>query len=66
MKSPRICDIITLLESVSQVWGLFLEGGYFIMKQPIYNTALYLRLSRDDDNAGESNSIATQESICQG
>ena len=29
------------------------------MKQP-YNTALYLRLSRDDDNAGESNSIATQ------
>ena len=30
------------------------------MKQPNYNTALYLRLSRDDDNAGESNSIATQ------
>ena len=30
------------------------------MKQPMYNTALYLRLSRDDDNAGESNSIATQ------
>ena len=30
------------------------------MKQPVYNTALYLRLSRDDDNAGESNSIATQ------
>ena len=30
------------------------------VKQSIYNTALYLRLSRDDDNAGESNSIATQ------
>ena len=30
------------------------------MKQPMYHTALYLRLSRDDDNAGESNSIATQ------
>ncbi len=30
------------------------------MKQPIYRTALYLRLSRDDENAGESNSIATQ------
>ena len=30
------------------------------MKQPIYNTALYLRLSRDDEGAGESNSIATQ------
>lgn len=30
------------------------------MKQPIYNTALYLRLSRDDENAGESNSIGTQ------
>lgn len=30
------------------------------MKQPMYNTALYLRLSRDDENAGESNSIGTQ------
>ena len=30
------------------------------MNQPIYNTALYLRLSRDDDNAGDSNSIQTQ------
>ena len=30
------------------------------MKQSIYNTALYLRLSRDDEGAGESNSIATQ------
>lgn len=33
------------------------------MKQPVYNTALYLRLSRDDDNVGESNSIATQRMI---
>ena len=31
-----------------------------MLKQPIYDTALYYRLSRDDDNAGESNSIATQ------
>lgn len=30
------------------------------MKQPIYNTALYLRLSRDDNNEGDSNSIQTQ------
>ena len=30
------------------------------MKQPIYNTALYLRLSRDDDQQSESNSIQTQ------
>ena len=34
------------------------------MKQPnnttIYNTALYLRLSRDDDHQGESGSIRTQ------
>lgn len=36
------------------------------MKQPIYNTALYLRLSRDDDNAGESNSIATHDVLCKG
>lgn len=33
------------------------------MKQLIYNTALYLRLSRDDENAGESNSITTQRMI---
>lgn len=31
-----------------------------MLKQPIYDTALYYRLSRDDDNAGESNSISTQ------
>ena len=29
-------------------------------------TALYLRLSRDDDLQGESNSIVNQENICQG
>ena len=33
------------------------------MKQPIYNTALYLRLSRDDESDRESNSIATQRMI---
>lgn len=37
-----------------------------MLKQPIYDTALYYRLSRDDDNEGESNSIATQELICKG
>lgn len=29
------------------------------MKQPIYNTALYLRLSRDDKTYGDSVSIET-------
>ena len=29
-------------------------------------TALYERLSRDDDNAGESNSIIHQELLCKG
>ncbi len=33
------------------------------MKQPIYNTALYLRLSRDDELQGESGSIQTQRMI---
>ena len=42
------------------MWGLFPQRRIFTMKQPVYNTALYLRLSRDDENAGESNSIATQ------
>ena len=40
------------------------------MKQPynttIYNTALYLRLSRDDELQGESGSIQTQELLCRG
>ena len=40
------------------------------MKQPynttIYNTALYLRLSRDDELQGESGSIQTQELLCKG
>lgn len=31
----------------------------------VYKTALYLRLSKDDDNAGESSSITTQRSILQ-
>ena len=29
-------------------------------------TALYERLSRDDDLTGESNSIINQDGICQG
>ena len=29
-------------------------------------TALYERLSRDDDLQGESNSISNQDEICQG
>ena len=36
------------------------------MKQPINDdkfTALYLRLSRDDDQSGESNSISNQRSL---
>lgn len=32
------------------------------MKQP-YNTALYMRLSRDDENFGDSVSIETQRTI---
>ncbi len=39
------------------------------MSQPITQeklTALYLRLSRDDDLEGESNSISNQELICKG
>ena len=40
------------------------------MKQPynttIYNTALYMRLSRDDELQGESGSIQTQELLCRG
>lgn len=33
------------------------------MKQPIYNTTLYLRLSCDDELQGESSSMTTQRSM---
>ena len=35
-------------------------------KEEIKITALYERLSRDDEQAGESNSILNQELICKG
>lgn len=35
------------------------------MKQQIYNTALYMRLSRDDEEYGDSVSIETQRTILQ-
>ena len=37
-----------------------------IMKQSDKITALYCRLSRDDDQQGDSNSIVNQDGICQG
>lgn len=42
--------------------GLFHLKGGFTLKQP-YNTAIYLRLSRDDENYGDSVSIETQRMI---
>ena len=35
-------------------------------KEEIKITALYERLSRDDEQAGESNSILNQELLCKG
>ena len=35
------------------------------MKQQLYNTALYMRLSRDDEEYGDSVSIETQRTILQ-
>ena len=40
------------------------EGGILLKENLI--TALYERLSRDDDLDGESNSIVNQELICKG
>ena len=34
------------------------------MKQQIYNTALYLRLSRDDELQGESQALPHKEVCC--
>ena len=63
--------MIYLYQRVLYKRGLFLlEGGFLTVKQPynttIYNTALYLRLSRDDDLTGDSNSIINQELLCRG
>ena len=35
------------------------------MKQPV-KAAAYMRLSQDDERQGESQSIETQDGICQG
>ena len=35
-------------------------------EQTIYSAAVYCRLSKDDEQAGESVSIETQDGICQG
>lgn len=35
-------------------------------QQRIYNTAIYCRLSKDDDNIGDSSSIQTQKSMLEG
>ena len=40
------------------------EGGILLKSNLI--TALYERLSRDDDLDGESNSIVNQELLCRG
>ena len=37
-----------------------------IMKQSDKITALYCRLSRDDESQGDSNSIVNQELLCKG
>ncbi len=56
--SAGYCPTLMVL-LVPQAWVVSTKGGS-LLKQPIYNTALYLRLSRDDENEGDSNSIQTQ------
>ena len=57
MRNTHENDILVGIVSV----GCFMKGDY--MKQPNINTAIYMRLSRDDDNYGESVSIETQRTI---
>ena len=35
------------------------------MPQKVYRTAIYCRLSREDEDKPESNSIASQRAICE-
>ena len=57
MRNTHENDILVGIVSV----GCFMKGDY--MKQPNINTAIYMRLSRDDDNYGDSVSIETQRTI---
>ena len=43
--------------------GCFIFEGGNTLKQPQYNTALYMRLSRDDESFGDSVSIETQRTV---
>ena len=57
MRNTHENDILVGIVSV----GCFMKGDY--MKQPNINTAIYMRLSRDDENYGDSVSIETQRTI---
>ena len=43
-----------------------MKGAEIMLRQSDKITALYCRLSRDDELQGDSNSIVNQENICQG
>ena len=57
-KSPRLWYNINNRKYIINVGFFYKEDKN--MKPTTYNTALYLRLSRDDELQGESNSISTQ------
>ena len=61
----RACGIIALEQKQARVVSIRKEDVK--MKQPsankVYNAALYMRLSRDDENYGDSISIETQRTI---
>ena len=43
-----------------------MKGAENMLRQSDKITALYCRLSRDDELSGDSNSIVNQDAICQG
>lgn len=43
-----------------------MKGAETMLRQSDKITALYCRLSRDDELQGDSNSIVNQDGICQG
>ena len=43
-----------------------MKGAEIMLRQSDKITALYCRLSRDDELQGDSNSIVNQDGICQG
>ena len=66
MKSLPMCDILNVSNPVMADCPPMKEDNEMTRQSDTNITALYERLSRDDDQQGDSNSILHQELLCKG